>query len=428
MGLFDYIKKKEPKQGNTGRLVYADMLNGTIPIFSSFGQDIYASDVVRQAVMCIVSEVKKVDPQHVIMRKSDTEPVHDAIQSVLENPNPLMTSVDLIEKTIWLLYKHANAWVIPVWDGDTLKELYPVEPEHTTFLKDNRGKIFVKFSFVNKYKCVIPYDDVIHMRLEFSMDEFMGGNKAGKPDHSALMKTLELNNTLLEGVGKALKSSFAINGVIKYKTMMDGGKTDKALEELTRAIKSNESGFLPLDISGEFVPFKREIKVVDSETLKFIDTKILRHFGVPLPILTGDYSTEQYDAFFQKTLEPLIKSMSQAYTKCLFSKRETFGHGHKIMFYAKALRFLNTDQKLEFVRMLGDSGALMENEKRTLFGLPPLKELVGVRKQSLNYVDVNIANKYQLSGAPASTNGEGGEDVKQGEAAPAVVEEVLENE
>ena len=35
------------------------MLNGYTPIFSQFGNDIYASDVVQQAIVCIVDEMKK---------------------------------------------------------------------------------------------------------------------------------------------------------------------------------------------------------------------------------------------------------------------------------------------------------------------------------------------------------------------------------
>ena len=43
---------------------------------------------------------------------------------------------------------------------------------------------------------------------------------------------------------------------------------------------------------------------------KFIDEKILRNYGVSLPILTGDYTKEQYEAFYQKALEPLINTTS----------------------------------------------------------------------------------------------------------------------
>ena len=58
---------------------------------------------------------------------------------------------------------------------------------------------------------------------------------------------------------------------------------------------------------------------------------------------------------------------------------------------------MSTDQTLEMIRLLGDSGALFENEKRVAFGLHPLPELAGVRMQSLNYVNVEYAKDYQTS-------------------------------
>ena len=123
--------------------------------------------------------------------------------------------------------------------------------------------------------------------------------------------------------------------------------------------------------------------------------KILRHFGVSLPILTGDFTKEQYEAFYQKTIEPLIIQMTQAFTNCLFTESER-DRGNEINFFTEELIFMNTDQKLEMIRLLGDSGAMYENEKRRTFGMVPLPELAGVRMQSLNYVNSNIADKYQV--------------------------------
>ncbi len=53
MGLLDRLRRKQPKNAK-----HADMLNGFTPIFSQFGNDIYASDVVQQAIRCIVFELK----------------------------------------------------------------------------------------------------------------------------------------------------------------------------------------------------------------------------------------------------------------------------------------------------------------------------------------------------------------------------------
>lgn len=391
MGIFDFFKRK------SSNLAYARTMNGYSPIFSQFGDNIYSSDVVQQAISCIVCEMKKLNPTHVYDngRGTDCIPVSGAVQSVLNHPNPLMTTSEFIEKITWNLFLNYNSFVLPTWNNDTLSGLYPLQPSQVTFLEDPSGRIAVEMKFNNGYSTIVKYSDLIHMKYKYSVNDFMGGNQSGQPDNTALLKTLSLNDTLLQGVAKSMKASFAVNGIVKYNTMLDDGLTAANIAALEEKIKNSETGFLPLDLKGEFIPLQKQIQFIDDTTLKFIDEKILRHFGVPLPILTGDYTKEQYEAFYQKTLEPLIISMSQAFTRGIFTERQSNGFGNRIVFYSKELIFMSTDQKLEMIRLLGDSGGLYENEKRVMFGLKPLPELEGVRKQSLNYVDVTIANDYQ---------------------------------
>ena len=399
--LKEKLFKRKPKNS-----AYADILNGYTPIYSQFGQNIYASDVVQQAVNCIVTELKKLTPLHVRTIDGDVQPIRSNIQSVLNAPNEIMTTSDFIEKVIWQLYLNYNSFIIPVyksWTDENGVEqryytaLYPIAPTQVDFLQDETDTLYVKFTFANSYETTLKYSDVIHIRHHFSVNEFMGGNEQGQPDNDALLKTLDLNYKLLKNLSKAMSSSCAVNGVVKFKSMIDGGKTEKALAELEEKLRNSESGFLPLDISADFTPIERNIQFVDAETLAFIDGKILRHFGVPLAILTGDYTKAQYEAFYQKTLEPIIIALSQAFTKSLFTQRER-SFNNAIKFYPKELIFMSTDQTLEMVRLLGDSGSLYENEKRVAFGMRPLPELVGKRMQSLNYVDVDIAKDYQTGG------------------------------
>jgi HK97 family phage portal protein len=396
MGLFDFLKKRRDPPESA---VPAQVLSGYMPVFSQYGQDIYMSDVVQQAVACVVHEMKKLRPRHVRSEGPDAVSVPGPIQAVLDAPNPVMTTSDMLEKITWSLYLNYNAFVIPQWSPDgRLEALWPVQPSAVTFLQDASGTMYVQFAFPNLYQCTLRYDDIIHIRMNYSVAELMGGDAMGQPDHKALLKTLELNDVLLQGVSKALKSSFAINGVVKYNTLMDDGKMDAALRDLSEHLANSEDGFLAMDLKGEFVPIKRDAKVVDEATLKFVDEKILRYFGVPLSILTGEFDKDTYESFFQKTLEPLIISYSQAFTRTLFTRRESYGFGNRVTFYAEELIFMTMTQKLELVRLLGDSGALYENEKREIFGLAPLEELKGVRKQSLNYVDSDKALTYQMQG------------------------------
>lgn len=407
MGWLDKLKRKPPKSQT-----WAQSLNGYTPIFSQFGTNIYASDVVQQAVKCIVDEMKKLNPTHVRYNGNDPVPVNGNIQSILNNPNPLMTTSEFLEKVMWLLLLNYNAFILPtyyVWEDKDGTErryydgLYPLKPTQVDFIEDAGGRLYVKMRFENNFETTIAYDNVIHLRYNYSVNEYMGGDVAGQPDHTALLQTLEINQSLLQGVGKAMKASYAVNGVVKYNTMLNDGKTEAALKELEQKLKNSDSGFLPLDLKSEFTPFERKVSLVDEPTLKFIDEKILRNWGVPLAILTGDYTKAQYEAFYQKTLEPLIISISQTFTKKLFTDRER-SFGNVIKLYPKDLIFMTVDQTLQMVNMLANTGSIYENEKRVAFGLRPLPELEGKRFMSLNWVDVDIANQYQINKAKGNTN------------------------
>ena len=217
----------------------------------------------------------------------------------------------------------------------------------------------------------------------------------GQPDHTALLGTLDLNHQLLQGIAKAMKASYAVNGIVKYNTLLDDGKVEAALKELEGKLARSESGFLPLDIKADFTPLDRKTELVDDNTLKFIDEKILRNWGVPISILTGDYTKEQYAAFYQKVLEPIIIAISQAFTKKMFTSRER-AFGNKIELYPKDLIFMTMQQTLEMINILAPTGAMFENEKRAALGLRPMPELEGKRYMSLNWVDADKAAQYQL--------------------------------
>ena len=400
MKIFDKLFKKPPRNTKP-----ALTLDGFYPWYTQFGTNIYASDVVQQALKCIVDEMKKLNPTNIRVKGND--PVPDAestIQKVLDNPNPLMTTADFIEKITWLLLLNYNVFIIPIYytwidekTGATRRyyeALYPIKSSQVEFIEDESGALFVHFYFLNGFDTIIKYDDVIHIRYNYSVNEYMGGDYMGQPNHAALLETLKLNNDLLTGVAKAMKASYAVNGVVKYNTLIDDGTTVENLAKLERKLQNSESGFLPLDLKADFTPLERKTSIVDPNTLKFIDEKILRNFGVPLAILTGDYTKEQYEAFYQKTLEPLAIAFSQAFTKKLFTDRER-AFGNKVEFYPKELIFMTVSQTLEMINILSPTGGLFENEKRVALGLRPLPELEGKRYMSLNWIDADNAAQYQ---------------------------------
>ena len=399
MGLFDKLFHKTPK-GST----FAPTMNGFAPLYTQYGTSIYASDVVQQALTCIVGELKKLNPMHVRVTDGDSIPVKSTIQDVLNEPNPLMTKSEFIEKIAWLLLLNYNAFIVPVYDTwiddktgaerRYYKALYPLKPSNVDFIEDASGELFVKFYFWNGKNTTYPYSDVIHIRYQYSVNEYMGGNELGQPDHEALLKTLELNEQLLKGVAKAMNASYAVNGVLKYNSYLDKEDMQARIADFEARLARNESGILPIDLKADFTPLERKTNIVDENTLKFVDEKILRNFGVPLDILRGDFSQDTYNAFYQKTLEGIIIAMGQAFTKKLFTDREK-AFGNRVEFYPKDLIFMTVDQTIRMIELLSPTGALFENEKRTVLGMRPKQELEGKRYMSLNWIEADKAAQYQ---------------------------------
>ena len=390
------------------RMNYASLLSNITPVFSQFGEDIYVSDVVQNCIDIIATECSKLMPRHI---RVDSKGLHVEVKSNFNrlfkfSPNPLMTTKDFIEKVIWLLYMNYNAFIYPLFetrynqDGTPVTEAtayYPLNPRQVEFLQDETGRLFIKFWFMQTDGFILPYTDVIHLRKKFSVSDIMGGGYNGQPDNAALLKVLTINDTVLSGLDKAVRTSLAIRGILKINTMLDDEKLAAERSKFEAALESGRSGILPADLKSEYIELKADPKLIDKDTIAFLQAKVLSWYGVSAPILMGDFTDEQYQAFYEKTLEPLLNSLGQAFSKCLFTQRE-IDVGNEIVFYPQKLLFTNTKNKISVSDILGGRGALTNNQLLDLFGYPPY-EGGDVRVMSLNYIDASLANDYQMKKA-----------------------------
>lgn len=397
------------------RLRYAQMLNGTVPVFSQFGKNIYASDIVQVCIDRIATEISKLQPRHI---RTDRDKMQVSPKSSINRlfkfaPNPLMTTRDFLEKTVWLLFMNYNSFIYPATEtinGITdYSGFYPLNPTSVEFLQDETNRLFIKFYFSNGFDSTLPYSDIIHLRKKFSINDIMGGGMGGQPDNDALLKVLEINDTVMQGVGKAIKTSLSIKVIQKINTMLDDDKLREERQRLEDKIASGDSAIVPTDLKGEFVPLNIDPKIIDKDTMQFLQDKVLSWYGVSVPILTGKFTDEEYQSFYEITLEPILISLGQAFSKCLFSDRE-LDVGNEMIFYQRDMMYLSTKSKLDLLKITGEQGLLKDNQKLALLGYPPIDG--GDRiTQSLNYIDRSIINTYQLNGMkPNKTNSEGGKN------------------
>jgi HK97 family phage portal protein len=387
---------------NYRQMRYAKLLNGYVPVFSQFGHNIYASDIVQDCIDIIATEISKLQPRHI---RTDNDKLQVVPKSSINRlfkfaPNPLMTTRDFLEKTIWLLYTNYNCFIYPTTitaNGITdYSGFYPLNPTRMEFLQDITDKLFIRLYFSNGNNYTISYSDVIHLRKKFSVNDIMGGGMNGQPDNAALLKVLEVNDITMQGLGKAIKTSLSIKVVAKINTLLDDAKQQAERTRLETAIANGDTAILPTDLKADFTPLTIDPKIIDKDTMQFLQDKVLNWYGVSIPILTGKFNDEEYQAFYEKTLEPIMISLGQAFSKALFSDRE-LDVGNEMVFYQRDMMYLSTKSKLDLLKIAGEQGLLRDNQKLALLGYPPIEG--GDRiTQSLNYIDRNIVNVYQLNG------------------------------
>jgi len=349
-------------------------------------------------------------PRHIRTDKNGMQTTVNSSINRLFNfaPNELMTTKDFLEKIIWLLEMNCNAFIYPVYETLTdtrgnqylnYTAFYPLDPRQVDFVQDSAGKLFVDLQFGSGDKFTLAYSDVIHLRKKFSVNSIMGGGRNGQPDNAALLKVRAINDTVLQGIGKAIKTSLSVRGILKISTMLDDEKQQAERDKFEAKMASGTTGILPMDLKGDYTPLTSDPKLIDKDTIGFLENKILKYIGVPFCILRGDFTDEQYQAWYEKKLEPILISLGQAFSKTLFTQRE-LDVGNEIIFYQRDLMYLSTQSKLELLKTAGEQGLLLDNQKLALLGYPPI---VGGERitQSLNYVDKALINKYQMNKAGA---------------------------
>ena len=390
------IFKRKKKQGTEQPFKFISELN--IPQVS-FGTNISKSDVVKIAIDRIASQCAKLKPRHI--KNENDKTVTDKtgkLSFILKHkPNEVMTPYQFIYKVITKLFIDDNSFVYPMFDDGELKGLYPLNPIMVEPIVDSGNNYYLRFQFENKETFIIPYENIIHLKRFYHDNDIFGGS-GHKGDQEALLKAININENVLQGVENALRSSMQIKGLLKMNAMLNETDKNKQLtsfnETLRESIKNKGSSIIPIDLKSEYIPLNVDPKLIDKETLEFLNDKILNYFGVSSPIFSSNYSEDEFNSFYEQTIEPLAIQLSEAFSLGLLTDNE-IKRGEQVVFYSERLQYASWNTKVTAIEKLMGLGIMSLNESRALLGLEPV-ENGDKRLQSLNYVDATKANEYQV--------------------------------
>lgn len=362
------------------------LLNSFQSTFTSYNGKLYDSVEVRSCIDAIARNGAKLNPKHIRIGEKGLEEVNGIVKRLIsEQPNGLMNAYDFYYKIISQLYLNNNAFVYILRDSNQKPiGLYPIKAGQYQLIeyKDN---VYIRFNFNSgQYYTASLKDDIIHLKRFYCENDIMGGNDA------PILEAMSFKHIMREGLKNAIKTTSGIKGILKTTKAMLKPEDIKATRDqfVKDFVEAEEgSGIAGLDATTEFKEVNINPQTATEGQTRTIGDEIKNYYGVSDPIISSNYSEDQWNAFYESVLEPIGIQLSLEFTNKMFTASEK-QHGNKIVFEANRLQYASNNTKINVIKEAGALGLLTINESREILNLPPVED-GNQRVQSLNYIDKN---------------------------------------
>lgn len=327
--------------------------------FSIFGDDPYKSSLVRASLR----------PLAELSAKAEAKCGDKQIEKMLnERPNRYMNGHDFVAKVRNRLELLNTSFIYLVRDdkGKTI-EVYPVPFAYFEAV-EYANELFIQFYFSGNAtkSLILPWEDLAVLRKDYNNSD-IGGD-----DNASIIQTLEMLNTVDEGLKNSIKATANLRGILKStKAMLAPEKIKEQHDIFVKDYLSleNNGGIASLDSTQEFTPIKMEPGTASYEQRKELREDVYRYFGVNDDIIMGKIDTEQFENFYKIRISPFLQALSLELTSKIFSGKAAAYSKNKITYMAEAGQFMTVSQKIELFNKVVLYGGMLIDEWRAMLGL-----------------------------------------------------------
>mgnify|MGYP004520633669 FL=1 len=335
---------------------------------------LYDADVVRACIRPKAKAVGKLVAKHI--RESIAEDgsrsitVNPApgIRRLLEEPNPYMTGQVMQEKLATQLCLNNNAFALIVRDDMGLPTgIYPILPQTAEALYSADGTLMLRMQLPNSKVFTFAYNDIIHLRQDYNEDDIFG-----TPIGGVLAPLLDVVSTTDQGIVNAIKNSSVVRWLLKFQNAIRPEDLKKQAKDFADNFLATTSGtgVAAVDSKADAVQIDPKDYVPNAAQMDRTTQRIYALFNTNAKIVDSSRSEDEWNAYFDAEIEPVLKQLGGEYTRKLFTLRER-GFGNKIVFEASSWDGASLGTKLNLMQMV-DRGALTPNEWRLAFNLAPV--------------------------------------------------------
>lgn len=363
MGFFDLFMKKAPKPKGEYKGTFK-MLNGYEPRFTSWGGNLYESELIRSAINARAVHISK-------LKFEILGSARPALQNkLMKAPNQFQTWSQFLYRLSTVLDVHNTAFIIPIYDkfGEPSGIFCPL-PANVE---------------------VIQYNDVPYLRYDFRWGEraaieldycgiltkFQYRNDLMGENNHALFPTMDLIHVQNEGIQEAVKSSahYRFYAQVNNFTKADDLKNERLRFSEENFSREAEGGGLLLfpNTYTNINQVKSQPYTVAADEMKLIEKNVYQYFMINEDILQNKAYGDSWGAFYEGAIEPFAIQFSEVLTKMLFTFREQ-SQGNKILLTANRMLYMSNRDKLEVSSQMLDRGIMSINDVREIWNLPPVE-------------------------------------------------------
>lgn len=349
-----------------------ELVNSYGATYVPWGGRLYENDIARTAIWTIAEAASKAAFVHVRGDGPDMRVHPDPMMRLLlEQPNEIMTMQDFIAKMVIHLELYSNAFaLVGRGPGGKPVALYPLDFSTVELEEDRAGTVYCKFRFRGGAKVLkAPYSDVIHLRKHFNSDDFFG-----ESNRNAMQNLMEIINTTDQGIVNAVKNSAVISWLLKFKQTLKPEDIKKQVQEFSESYLRTTSeglGAAPTDPRYDAEQVKQDNYVPNAPQMDKAKQRVYAYYGVNEAIVQKTYNEDQWNAWFEGKIEPILMQIAKQLTMKFFSAKER-AFRNRIMPESTAMAFASMTSKLALVAMV-DRGAMLPNEWREAMNLPPIE-------------------------------------------------------
>lgn len=337
------------------------------PVFTSWGGQIYESELVRAAVDAMARHAGKLQ---YTMEGTARQKLYTATKN---RPNPWYTWPVFLERCSNIYQVQNNLFIVPVLDsqGD-VSGYFPVVPSLCEVVQHN-GVPYLKYQFLNGQTRSMELDKVQIVPKHQLKDDFFGEK------NTALDSTMRLADMIRQGIQEGVKNAASY----RFMAQLTGKAFDEDLRKERERFdennfKTGKGGGLLLfgNQMQNIQQLKQEGYRIDADQIKVIQDNVFNYFGVSEKVIRNEATGDELDAFFNGAVEPFAIKLGDALSRMVFTEREQNG-GNRILFTANRLQYMNINAKISMAQQLGDRGVLTIDEIRELFNYAPLPDGAG---------------------------------------------------